>query len=100
MRPIDADALKLYIDKEVEKGKVLDGWAFFFKVYLDNAPVIDIDRPQGEWVMVEHPYYETRFKCSNCGESVPWDYEHSIDLVDKYRTCPFCDARMKGADDE
>ena len=42
MRLIDADALKLYIDKEVEEDKVLDGWAFFFKVYLDNAPSIDI----------------------------------------------------------
>lgn len=44
MRLIDADALKLYIDKEVEEDKVLDGWAFFFKVYLDNAPSIDIVR--------------------------------------------------------
>lgn len=44
MRLIDADALKLYIDKEVAEDKVLDGWAFFFKAYLDNAPSIDIVR--------------------------------------------------------
>lgn len=42
MRLTDTDALKLYIDKEVEEDKVLDGWAFFFKAYLDNAPAIDI----------------------------------------------------------
>ena len=41
-----------------------------------------MNRPQGEWIMDEHPYYETRFKCSNCGESVPWDYEYNIDLVE------------------
>ena len=64
------------------------------KGIIVNAPSVS-DRPQGEWIMDEHPYRETRFKCSNCGESVPWDYEHGIELVDKYRTCPFCDARMK-----
>ena len=41
-RWIDADALKARIDQEVKEDKVLDGWAFFFKAYLDEAPSIDI----------------------------------------------------------
>lgn len=44
MRLTDTDALKLYIDKEVEEDKVLEGWAFFFKAYLDDAPSIDLVR--------------------------------------------------------
>lgn len=44
MELIDVGPLKEQIDKDVKEGKVLDGWAFFFKVYLDNAPVINIVR--------------------------------------------------------
>ena len=35
------DALKARIDKDVREDKVLDGWAFFFKVYLDSVPTIE-----------------------------------------------------------
>ena len=42
MKLIDIDPLKEQIDKEVKEGKVLDGWAFFFKAYLDNEPIINI----------------------------------------------------------
>ena len=44
MTLIDIDPLKERIDKEVKEGKVLDGWAFFIKVYLDSEPHIDIVR--------------------------------------------------------
>ena len=42
MTLIDIDQLKERIDKDVKEDKVLDGWAFFFKAYLDNEPHIDI----------------------------------------------------------
>lgn len=41
---IDVDALKARIDQEVKEDKVLSGWAFFFKVYLDEESSIDIVR--------------------------------------------------------
>ena len=44
MTLIDIDPLKERIDKEVKEGKVLDGWAFFIKAYLDSEPYIDIVR--------------------------------------------------------
>ena len=44
MTLIDIDPLKERIDKEVKEGKVLDGWAFFIKSYLDSEPHIDIVR--------------------------------------------------------
>lgn len=99
MRPIDADALKLYIDKEVEEDKVLDDWAFFFKAYLDCAPTIDIDRLQGEWIEEYcgngwNDYWD--YTCSNCGKK----YERANAVLYKVNFCPNCGARMKGADDE
>ena len=42
MTLIDIDPLKERIDKEVKEGKVLDGWAFFIKAYLDSEPHINI----------------------------------------------------------
>ena len=86
MRLIDADALKLYIDKEVEEDKVLDGWAFFFKVYLDDAPTIDDDRPKGEWI--DMGGYEV---CKNCRE---------VKRFPHWKFCPNCGAQMKGASNE
>lgn len=44
MTLIDIDPLKERIDKEVKEGKVLDGWAFFIKAYLDSEPHINIVR--------------------------------------------------------
>ena len=44
MKLIDIEPLKERIDKEVKEGKVLDGWAFFIKAYLDDEPNIDIVR--------------------------------------------------------
>ena len=37
MTLVDIDPLKERIDKDVKEDKVLDGWAFFFKVYLDDG---------------------------------------------------------------
>lgn len=57
------------------------------------------DRPQGSW---KEDYNGGGFKewlditCSLCGETL-----HDIQkLPEDYKYCPFCGARMKGADDE
>ena len=105
MRPIDADALKLYIDKEVEEDKVLDGWAFFFKIYLDDAPTIDMDRPKGEWIDEANEYDASfgihDYICSNCNHYAD-DHigGHMWYTMYKPNYCPYCGARMKGEDDE
>ena len=121
MRLIDADALKLYIDKEVEEDKVLDGWAFFFKTYLDDAPTIDMAGPQGEWLLLEPRYsieqkvywnkeqaladtkgngaLEKR-KCSCCGYTKQFSGYMKDKAFKLWLFCPNCGAQMKGADDE
>ena len=96
MTLVDIDPLKERIDKEVKEGKVLDGWAFFFKVYLDDALIIDADRPKGEWI--EHKWKEYNeelmmsFPCHNyeCSEC-------SFHAHEPTNFCPNCGARMKGA---
>lgn len=63
MTLIDIDPLKERINKEVKEGKVLDGWAFFIKAYLDSEPHIDIvqckeckyERDGEEFMWCEHP---------------------------------------------
>jgi DNA-directed RNA polymerase subunit RPC12/RpoP len=66
---------------------------------IRNLP--SADRPQGEWIYCEDEYGIDGYRCSNCGRHIPWDYQHKfINFIDDYHTCPFCDARMKGADDE
>ena len=70
------DALKARIDKDVKEDKVLDGWAFFFKVYLDSAPTIELK--YGEWIDKGWKgdwQFETdgrgncwyEYECSECG---------------------------------
>ena len=59
------------------------------------------DRPQGEWIYCEDEYGIDGYRCSHCGKHIPWDYQHKfINFIDDYHTCPFCDARMKGAEDD
>ena len=58
-------------------------------------------RPQGEWIYCEDEHGIDGYRCSNCGKHIAWDYQHKfINFIDDYHTCPFCDARMKGADDD
>ena len=97
MELIDIDPLKERIDKEVKEGKVLDGWAFFFKAYLDSEPTIDIDRLKGEgidkgwkgdWQFETdgrgNCWYE--YECSECGY---------IKRGGKSNFCPNCGADMR-----
>jgi len=62
------DALKARIDEDVKEDRVLDGWAFFFKVYLDSAPTIELKH--GEWMNEHengHGYWVGT--CSNCSKT-------------------------------
>lgn len=62
MRLIDIDPLKERIDKEVKEGKVLDGWAFFIKAYLDSEPNINIVR----CVECKYLYVDTADEGTSC----------------------------------
>lgn len=97
MELIDINPLKERIDKGVKEGKVLDGWAFFFKAYLDSEPTIDIDRSQGEWIDKGWKgdwQFETdgrgncwyEYECSECGY---------IKRGGKSNFCPNCGADMR-----
>ena len=97
MELIDINPLKKRIDREVKEGKVLDGWAFFFKAYLDSEPSIDIDRPKGEWIDKGWKgdwQFETdgrgncwyEYECSECGY---------IKRGGKSNYCPNCGADMR-----
>ena len=70
-------------------------------IYDALEAVPSADRPQGKWIYCEDEYGIDGYRCSNCGRHIPWDYQHKfINFIDDYHTCPFCGARMKGADDE
>ena len=100
MRLIDADELKKhkYHDKKACENAVA-------VYYIDTAPTIDVDRPQGEWVPFE--YGDERWhKCTACGvadryiEYVERPNGTTGKLVAIRNFCPNCGARMKGAGDE
>lgn len=44
MTLIDIEPLKERIDKEVEEDKILSGWGFFFKSYLNSESVVNVVR--------------------------------------------------------
>lgn len=100
MRPIDADALhdalkakQLWIvrcgDKHNE-GYTYDQVHFA----INDAPTVDIDRPQGEWIEEYHgngwnDYWD--YTCSNCGKK----YEKADTVLYKANFCPNCGADMR-----
>lgn len=57
-----------------------------------------VDRPQGEWI-VRFPYEDTgkTRMCSNCNMT---QTVNVYDGVVRFKFCPYCGAKMKGADDE
>ena len=95
MRLIDADALIEFIDNKFEvswkrdyEGGFKDACVEILNA-INDAPTIDIDRPQGEWEIVgkNHPYK----RCPFCKR---------VRAFTDTRFCDWCGARMKGADDE
>lgn len=53
---------------------------------IEEAPTIDINRPQGEWIDVSGGWSANE-ECSLCGEIV---HEYN------YNYCPNCGAKMRG----
>ena len=95
MRLIDADALK----KEVDNfPNCYNGWSDTYdKAYIieaiEEAPTIEPKR--GEWIEWIDCEGEVFWKCSACGQVSEASAAGIL-----YKFCPFCGARMKGADDE
>jgi hypothetical protein len=57
------------------------------------------DRPQGKWIETDRTYFgATVFKCSVCCDEI--DEMPTVMGVPKYKYCPYCGIKMKGADDE
>ena len=54
MRPIDADALIEEVQDWVDP---------FVLTFINNAPTVEPEKPQGEWV----DYNNTFYKCPECG---------------------------------
>lgn len=96
MRPIDADRLKEKVLKwlpsdpcgiaEKEHPNETD-ISVSLIMEIEEAPTIEPSRPQGEWERI--PYsFAGGYRCSICGEKR---------LENHFNYCPYCGARMKGA---
>lgn len=86
MRLIDADALRRR--KELRFGLMAAITTIQF--LIDEAPTVE-ERKHGHWI--EHPKHPIG-DCSVCGERVPI-YSGSK----KYKSCPYCGAKMDGVND-
>ena len=88
MRLIDADA----VDIEY-RGGFHDDYVVNYNSFI-NAPTIDaVEVVHGEWI-VSYTGGIKQTECSVCGKSfITYD-------VYGWNYCPWCGAKMKGADDE
>lgn len=87
MRLIDAEALKEEMKiahaKAIDYETVVD----MYEKLVDNAPTVEAERPQGEWLKSDIPE-SILSKCSLCGFNCG-AYTHNF--------CPNCGADMRGA---
>lgn len=96
MRLIDAEALK----KAFEGTVCIEPMPYaFVKQIIDNAPTVEIKRPQGEWVekvetkQLGHGWLTTHeIVCSVCGGSG----ENDENIPQCWKFCPNCGADMRG----
>lgn len=86
MRLIDADALR----RRKELRFSLMAAITTIQFLIDEAPTVE-ERKHGHWI--EHPKHPIG-DCSVCGERVPI-YSGSK----KYKSCPYCGAKMDGVND-
>lgn len=123
-RYIDADALKEKYTMVIKRysGGIMERPAVLLET-IDDAPHINLadyvpkdfhdktceamakahqaeilkltaDRPQGEWIHDDSS--PIAYRCTACNTLQHW----SVIQNGRYRFCPNCGARMKGADDE
>lgn len=94
MRLIDADALKVKLEKNVED--LGDKTGFFEGIkmgyqsavhFVEKAPTVE-ERKHGHW-RIEPYLLEKTGCCSICGEQIRMPYEI-------YKYCPNCGAKMDG----
>lgn len=79
--------------------KALYKYSFVSKDVIEKEinAIPSADRPQGEWLEHWYPHFDVAgIECSICSKDVPY-WGRNYDMP---RYCPFCGARMKGADDE
>ena len=65
--------------------------------FIDNAPPVEPERPQGEWYYGEDECGQDGWFCSECGFFVPWYYQYyekDINFIRDYKACPHCLAEM------
>ena len=98
-RLIDADELKKAVE---DFPNCYNGWSdaydkAFIIGAIEEAPTIDaVSVVRGEWIdkmnYRDGSYYSI---CSECGY-----FDDERDDLTAYNFCPYCGAKMKGADDE
>lgn len=92
MRTIDADELKkCAIPCEIHNGALTDLCVPLYQI--DNAPTVEPDRPQGEWILnKDQDLFEIKI-CSVCDEEAEW-LDGGSQFLSKF--CPNCGAYMRG----
>lgn len=92
MRPIDADALKAYIDCGHLRPPSETCFSELDVVrMLDKQPTIDAEPVRhGRWVYGD----DVDIQCSECGKDAMSDWMKYTQVYSPY--CPWCGAKMKG----
>ena len=91
-----AEWAKLWFKEELEAGRPQDDdWEKYSDKLWKNAYERGkADRPQGRWIFDRHSSKGIN-RCSECGAKIV-GYGENI----PFPNCPYCLARMRGADDE
>ena len=108
-RLIDADALKEYIgavraefdffdDDERPRYEAHSKAIYLLDLYVDSAPTIDtVSVVHGEWKPFDQAWGRQIWYCTACETSMHMPTKMGKPM---YEYCPYCGAKMKGADDE
>lgn len=97
-RYIDADELVRYMEERQERLKDDESlWELsVVETFLGRASSADVvEVKHGEWIYGESEEGHDGYRCSECGEFIPWEYdEYDVDFIKEAHYCPNCGARM------